>query len=186
MSGEGGSLASRTLRNNAPPMPCATQQFQLTPKSRQAQSVVDWSMEVKGGQREMRFEDEHAGTIDLIIVLPGAQDVRVTCTGTVEVTDTAAASSAANRLRAAVAVPAADAANPARAADARYVPEAMALDDDGATPVRGVRSGQGAEELYLPLSVAQKLPLAMRPWRPYLVAGVSRATIHPHPMDRPY
>ncbi|MEO1044526.1 MAG: transglutaminase family protein [Pseudomonadota bacterium] len=69
------------------PVHYALQQVRLTPKRRQGQNVIDWSVEIEGGKKELKFEDQHSNTVDLISTEPGTQDIAVICTGTVELTD---------------------------------------------------------------------------------------------------
>lgn len=66
------------------PMRYGLQQLRLTPKSRDGQTVVNWSMQVDGGQVETEFTDHHANTVTLISFAPGATEIVVTCQGLVE------------------------------------------------------------------------------------------------------
>lgn len=70
------------------PVPYALQQLRLRPKSRAEQNVISWAVEVEGGKLEVSFEDEHANMVDLISFEPGVEDISITCSGEVEVTDT--------------------------------------------------------------------------------------------------
>jgi transglutaminase-like putative cysteine protease len=71
------------------PVPYALQQLRLRPKSRASQTVLSWSVDIDGGRKQVSFEDEHANTVDLISLDPGARDIVIHCSGEVEVTDTA-------------------------------------------------------------------------------------------------
>lgn len=71
------------------PVPYGLQQVRLRPKSRPGQVIVDWSIDVVGGQVEVSFEDEHANAVDLVSFAPGQKEIEITCSGTVEVEDKA-------------------------------------------------------------------------------------------------
>ena len=77
-----------TYTYNAP-VPYALQQVRLRPKSRPGQTIVDWDIEVKGGQLEVSFEDEHANSVDLVSFTPGQTEIEIICRGTVDVEDQA-------------------------------------------------------------------------------------------------
>lgn len=70
------------------PVPYALQQLRLTPKSHGAQTVLHWTTTVKGGKRELTFEDSHRNTVDLISFDAGTQAVTVTCEGEVDLRET--------------------------------------------------------------------------------------------------
>lgn len=69
------------------PVQYALQQLRLTPKQRQGQNVITWSIEVEGGQKQLQFEDQHNNTVNLISIDPGRQDIAVICKGEVDLTD---------------------------------------------------------------------------------------------------
>lgn len=69
------------------PVPYALQQVRLRPKSRPGQSIIDWDIEVRGGQVEVAFEDEHANSVDLVSFTPGETEIEITCRGVVDVED---------------------------------------------------------------------------------------------------
>lgn len=69
------------------PVPYALQQLRLRPKSRPEQTVMSWTIEIDGGRRQVRFEDEHANMVDLVSVDAGATDIVVRCEGEVEMRD---------------------------------------------------------------------------------------------------
>ena len=50
----------------AAPVTFALQQVRKTPKSTPHQSVLDWSTEVTGGTKQLRFEDHHNNVVELI------------------------------------------------------------------------------------------------------------------------
>lgn len=69
------------------PVNYGLQQLRLTPKSRVGQNVVDWSMDIAGGQLETTFSDHHANTVSLISFAPHAEEIKITCTGEVATED---------------------------------------------------------------------------------------------------
>lgn len=69
------------------PVPYALQQVRLRPKSRPGQVIVDWDIEVRGGQVEVSFEDEHANSVDLVSFTPGETQIEIISRGTVDVED---------------------------------------------------------------------------------------------------
>lgn len=71
------------------PVPYALQQVRLRPKSRPGQVIIDWDIEVRGGQLEVSFEDEHANSVDLVSFTPGETEIEIICRGTVDVEDQA-------------------------------------------------------------------------------------------------
>jgi transglutaminase-like putative cysteine protease len=71
------------------PVPYALQQLRLRPKSRSTQTVHSWQIDIRGGRKQLSFEDEHANSVDLISFDSGVREITVTCQGEVEVRDTA-------------------------------------------------------------------------------------------------
>ncbi|MEM1132061.1 MAG: transglutaminase family protein [Pseudomonadota bacterium] len=69
------------------PIAYALQQVRLTPKRRKGQNVINWSISIEGGKKELHFEDQHSNTVDLISIEPGREEIIITCTGEVELTD---------------------------------------------------------------------------------------------------
>ena len=82
-------IEHRTTYRYADPVSYGLQQLRLTPKSRAGQQVLDWTIEIDGGRREVTYEDEHANIVDLISFDPGQQEITVTGRGHVEVEDRA-------------------------------------------------------------------------------------------------
>jgi transglutaminase-like putative cysteine protease len=82
------AISHTTTYDYDAPVPYALQQVRLTPKSHAAQEVIRWTISVTGGRRELRFEDCHRNTVDLISFTPGTQRIVLHCEGEVEVTDT--------------------------------------------------------------------------------------------------
>lgn len=69
------------------PIVHAIQRLRLTPKSTQGQEIVAWDMAFENAVRQLEYEDQHRNTTTLIALEPGAQDVAVTCSGTVDTHD---------------------------------------------------------------------------------------------------
>lgn len=83
------SISHTTSYHYDAPVPYALQQLRLRPKSRPNQLVLNWEVQIEGGERQLSFEDEHANTVDLISFHPGASEIVVRCMGEVDITDTA-------------------------------------------------------------------------------------------------
>lgn len=71
----------------AAPVAHALQRLRLTPKHTQGQAILDWSMEYENAKAELEYEDQHHNTVTLVSVEPGAREVTVVCSGTVETQD---------------------------------------------------------------------------------------------------
>ncbi|MEM9011030.1 MAG: transglutaminase family protein [Pseudomonadota bacterium] len=69
------------------PVQAGLQQLRLRPKSRHGQEVLDWRIDIEGGQAHVRFEDEHANAVDLVEFEEGRTEITVECTGEVETED---------------------------------------------------------------------------------------------------
>lgn len=69
------------------PVVHALQRLRLTPKETQGQEILDWTMEYENAHAELTYEDQNHNTVTLISVERGAQDVTVTCHGTVDTHD---------------------------------------------------------------------------------------------------
>jgi transglutaminase-like putative cysteine protease len=82
-------ISHKTTYDYDEPVTYGLQQVRLTPKSRGAQTVLNWSTTVTGGARQLTFEDSHRNTVDLISSDPGTTRIEVLCEGEVEVHDTA-------------------------------------------------------------------------------------------------
>lgn len=70
------------------PVPYGLQQLRKTPKSTRGQNVLEWRTTVEGGRKELRFEDFHRNTVELVSIEPGATVVTIKSEGEVEITDT--------------------------------------------------------------------------------------------------
>ena len=73
----------------AEPVKHGLQRLRLTPKETQGQQIIDWTMEYEGAREELTYDDQHHNHVTLVSVLAGAQDVVVTCRGTVLTEDKA-------------------------------------------------------------------------------------------------
>lgn len=71
----------------ARPVVHAIQRLRLTPKSTQGQEIIDWDMRFENAELQFEYEDQHRNPTTLIAMVPGAQDLTITCTGTVDTHD---------------------------------------------------------------------------------------------------
>ncbi|MEM7664839.1 MAG: transglutaminase family protein [Pseudomonadota bacterium] len=71
------------------PVVHALQRLRLTPKETQGQQIVHWDMEYENAHAELEYDDQHFNTVTLVAVEPGAKEVTVTCSGTIETQDNA-------------------------------------------------------------------------------------------------
>jgi transglutaminase-like putative cysteine protease len=71
------------------PVKHGLQRLRLTPKATQGQAIVDWTMEYTGAREELAYDDQNHNHVTLVSVLEGAQEVCVSCHGTVETEDQA-------------------------------------------------------------------------------------------------
>ncbi len=71
------------------PVVHALQRLRLTPKETQGQAILSWDMQYDNAHPELQYDDQNYNTVTLIAVEPGASEVTVTCTGTVETQDNA-------------------------------------------------------------------------------------------------
>lgn len=71
----------------ADPVSHALQRLRLTPKTTQGQSILDWSMDYTNAKCELEYDDQHHNHVTLVSVEPGAREVVVTCSGTVQTQD---------------------------------------------------------------------------------------------------
>lgn len=73
----------------AEPVLHGLQRLRLTPKETQGQSIIDWSMEFIGAREELSYDDQNYNHVTLVAVDEGAQEVIITCRGTVQTEDKA-------------------------------------------------------------------------------------------------
>lgn len=81
-------ITHRTTYSYDAPIPYGLQQVRLTPKSRDTQKVLNWTMSFEGAQPQVSYEDEHKNETNLISFDPGVTGVTIHCEGEVDVTDT--------------------------------------------------------------------------------------------------
>lgn len=70
------------------PVSYGMQQLRKTPKTGHQQWVLNWSTTVRGGKKELSFEDHHNNVVELLSFDPGARAFEVTSEGEVDLTDT--------------------------------------------------------------------------------------------------
>lgn len=70
------------------PVPYALLQVRLSPKAQASQRILSWTTEVEGGRTELRSEDHHRNTVDLVSCAPGTTRLVIRAAGEVETTDT--------------------------------------------------------------------------------------------------
>ena len=71
------------------PVVYALQQLRLTPKSRSGQKILDWSIEIEGGKKELSFVDQYNNETFLVSVNTDATSLVVRAEGEVETEDKA-------------------------------------------------------------------------------------------------
>lgn len=81
-------ITHRTSYTYDEPIPYGLQQVRLTPKSRDTQKVLNWTMTLEGAEAQVSYEDEHKNETSLISFASGATGVTIHCEGEVEVADT--------------------------------------------------------------------------------------------------
>lgn len=75
-----------TYRYEAP-VHYALQKLRLTPRSGHGQKVLEWTASVRGGAKQLSYDDPLMNHTDLIKVDSGATEVEIVCEGIVEVED---------------------------------------------------------------------------------------------------
>lgn len=83
------SISHTTTYRYEDPVHYALQRVRLRPVDSPLQTVRDWSLKVEGGRFEVRYADHFGNDTDLVSVDPGAREVTVTASGTVETRDAA-------------------------------------------------------------------------------------------------
>jgi len=71
------------------PVAHGLQRLRLTPKVTQGQTVLDWTMEFEGARAELEYDDQNHNHVTLVSVLPSAEQLVVSCHGTVRTEDQA-------------------------------------------------------------------------------------------------
>ena len=69
------------------PVTYALQRLKLRPKDNAGQMVVDWDIDIDGGQIQSACEDAHLNHVALVSVDSGRTEVSIKCSGTVETTN---------------------------------------------------------------------------------------------------
>ena len=77
------SVAHETRYAWDAPVTAALQQARLTPRSGEAQEVIDWRLEVEGGVVEVEHDDHWGARVTLVSAAPGAQALTLRARGTV-------------------------------------------------------------------------------------------------------
>lgn len=72
-----------------PPLFHGLQRLRLTPKETHGQSITGWTMDLEGARIEAQYDDHNNNHVTLISVNPGASEVVITCSGTVDTADRA-------------------------------------------------------------------------------------------------
>ena len=66
----------------------ALQELRLTPRAGAGQRIVEWSIDVDGGQHEVEFDDHHANRVHLVSLDPDTVELTLRSSGIVETSDT--------------------------------------------------------------------------------------------------
>ena len=81
------SISHKTTYAFEEPVAYALQQIRLTPKTREGQNVLDWSIDINGGTRQAEFDDYHNNKVILARLDEGAAQVEIFARGIVETND---------------------------------------------------------------------------------------------------
>ena len=83
------SIRHTTRYRFAEPVLHGLQRLRLTPKETQGQQILEWTMELLGAREALVYDDQNYNHVTLVAVEEGAQDVVITCRGTVLTEDKA-------------------------------------------------------------------------------------------------
>ena len=83
------AIRHTTRYHFAQPVAHGLQRLRLMPKETQGQAIIDWTMDYEGAREELNYDDQNHNHVTLVSVEEGAQDVVITCRGTVETEDKA-------------------------------------------------------------------------------------------------
>jgi transglutaminase-like putative cysteine protease len=72
----------------AGPVFSGLQQLRLTPLDNHNQKVTEWNFEVERGTKQLSFSDQFGNHVDLVSLESNTTEIKITCTGTIELTDT--------------------------------------------------------------------------------------------------
>jgi len=81
------SIRHTTRYSFETPVIHALQRLRLTPKETQGQTILDWNMVYQNAHEELSYEDQHHNRTNVVSVEQGAQEVAITCEGTVDTSD---------------------------------------------------------------------------------------------------
>ena len=70
------------------PVSYALQRLRLRPSSNRQQKVLEWDIDLDGGQCEVSYVDPHGNNTDLVLMEDASHQLRITARGKVETTDT--------------------------------------------------------------------------------------------------
>ena len=82
-------IAHETRYEFTDPVSFALQQVRLTPKNRQGQSVLDWTISFEGGHEQASFSDHFNNYTQLVSIAEGASELVIHASGEVETIDQA-------------------------------------------------------------------------------------------------
>ena len=82
------SISHTTHYSYTAPVDYALQQIRLTPQTNRQQDVLDWTLEVEGGEVETSYRDFNGTQVHLVSVTRGGQSVAITAAGKVQTNDT--------------------------------------------------------------------------------------------------
>lgn len=71
------------------PVSYGLQEIRMSPQTGSGQTVIEWSVDVQGGTHEASFRDQHGNGVWLVSFAGGQDGISVTCSGIVDVEDTA-------------------------------------------------------------------------------------------------
>ena len=83
------SVSHTTRYAFAQPIAYGMQRLRLRPKPTRGQMIVDWTMDLAGAVPQAEYEDQHGNATTLVSILPGARELVIRCSGTVETADNA-------------------------------------------------------------------------------------------------
>lgn len=81
------AIQHTTRYHFAEPVAHGVQRLRLTPKATQGQKIIDWSMTYQGADEQLAYDDQNFNHTTLVALHEGAQEVVITCCGTVETED---------------------------------------------------------------------------------------------------
>ncbi len=82
------NISHKTQYSFETPVSYALYQIRLTPKERPGQTVLNWNIEVLGGQKELEFDDHHNNRVILVSLEPECPTLEIVSAGVVDTNDT--------------------------------------------------------------------------------------------------